>query len=149
MCGIYAADIYCDDCIEKIKETLFVESERYAEFETREDWEYSLGYDDERSYDSDDYPKGCCGSDESDCPQHCGDCGEFLFNDLTSDGVDYVREAVNEDRAAGRFDSVACTEWASYYDYIDFDNWCDCVVCRNYALCDDSDLCDNCAELYD
>lgn len=133
MAGIYAADIYCDDCIEYIKErvTRDLWAERpesecpdgadclaFADLGELKDYLEGM---DERTYDSGDYPKGCYGSSESDCPEHCGDCGEFLENDLTSDGNDYVVEAVNADLAAGCNDSVACTVWAPFYDYLDFE----------------------------
>jgi hypothetical protein len=41
---------------------------------------------DERTYDSDDYPKGPYpdGGGESDSPEHCDGCGVFLRNPLTT-----------------------------------------------------------------
>jgi hypothetical protein len=46
--------------------------------------------------DSDRYPQGPYGNGggEADAPQHCDNCGAFLENPLTSDGVKYVREAL-------------------------------------------------------
>ncbi len=134
MAGIYQADIYCDDCIECIKERLWRESPDGADFETREEWEDSHGFDDERGYDSDEYPKYCGDDEESDSPQHCGshdDCvnahvcndgtkiGYFFGNELTSDGYDYVEETVREDVKSGRTDSVACEVWAPAYGFTD------------------------------
>ena len=90
---------------------------------------------DERHYDSDEYPKWADDDSESDCPQHCaagGDClnyeeladgwkvGYFFANSLTTEGDEYVREAVIEDRERGDNGSVACTLWADAYSYIDF-----------------------------
>ena len=144
MSYIYQAALWCSDCAEKIKDEAFEACPRHNEFESREAWEEFLGYDNESYYDSDEYPKGPSCSDESDCPEHCDGCHVFLENDLTSEGVEYVRCAVNDDRAAGRFDSVACTEWAEYYNWIDFDNWCHCVECGDFALCDEYDTCETC-----
>jgi len=36
------------------------------------------------------------GGGESDVPQHCHECGEFLKNPLTQDGVKYVVEKIEE-----------------------------------------------------
>ena len=51
-----------------------------------------LGY----SEDSDTFPQGpfCDGGGEADCPQHCDECGVFLENPLTPDGVRYVAETI-------------------------------------------------------
>jgi len=124
MAAIYDADIYCDDCVDAIKERL------------QKVGVGDIDIDDETSYDSGEYPKYCSDDEESDSPQHCAageDClnahvmsdgtkiGYFFANNLTTDGEEYVKEAVKEDRANGNFDSVACEVWAEYYDYIDFD----------------------------
>ena len=52
-----------------------------------------------------------CGS-ETDCPNHCPECGERIDETLTTDGVNYVRGAVAEAINKGALDSVALTEWA-------------------------------------
>lgn len=116
---IYCADIYCEDCGEKIREDIDREGLAPAD------------PDDEYTYDSDEYPKGPYpdGGGESDCPQHCGsgaDCvnaielsdgckiGVWLENPLTSEGGRYVAEAVQD---GGEVASL----WAEYYaDSIDF-----------------------------
>jgi len=82
----------------------------------------------QRSYDSDEFPKGPYpdGGGEADCPQHCGagaQCvnaiefddghkvGAWLENELTTDGVEYVREAIREGGEVAEM-------WADYYrDY--------------------------------
>lgn len=51
------------------------------------------------------------GGGEADCPQHCGACGVFLENPLTTDGYRYVRE-----RAETNPTSPCVQEWADYYD---------------------------------
>ena len=63
--------------------------------------------------DSDRFPQGpySDGGGESDTPQHCGNCGVFLENFLTSDGVEYVTQAVNS--ADG--DADVLTVWSEFY----------------------------------
>ncbi|KKK96517.1 hypothetical protein LCGC14_2661970 [marine sediment metagenome] len=112
---IYAADLYCEDCGDDIRATLL-----------RDGCDFNS--DDETTYDSNDFPKGPYpdGGGESDCPQHCGagsNCinalelpddhkiGVWLENELTIDGVSYVREAVQEGGEVAEL-------WAEYYsDY--------------------------------
>ena len=96
---IYQADIWCESCGESIRDHIRAAGNAPEE------------PDDESSYDSDEYPKGPFddGGGESDSPGHCGagaEClnglrlndgrviGQPLENPLTSDGVDYVREAI-------------------------------------------------------
>jgi len=113
---IYAADIYCEQCGEAIRERITAEG--YAPADP----------DDEASYDSDEFPKGPYpdGGGEADCPQHCGsgpDCinaiefddgckvGAWLENELTADGVEYVRQAIREGGEVAEL-------WAEFYsDY--------------------------------
>ena len=113
---IYAADIYCEQCGEAIRERIIREGFAPAD------------PDDQRSYDSDEFPKGpyCDGGGEADCPQHCGagqQCvnaiefddghkvGAWLENELTADGVEYVCEAIREGGEVAEL-------WADYYrDY--------------------------------
>ena len=96
---IYAADIYCKDCGEAQREFLIYKGLAQRDYES--------------SYNSDQFPKGPYpdSGGESDSPQHCGsgpDClnaivlsdgtpiGVWLENELTADGVEYVREAIRE-----------------------------------------------------
>jgi hypothetical protein len=140
MAGIYCADIYCDACTEDIK------SDIRADDRVKQLIAGGADLDDETTFDSDEYPKYCSDSSESDSPQHCGDCGVFLENDLTSDGEDYVKQAVRDDLMSGRTDSVAVTEWMEYYTWIDFE-YKECGICGNW--CDsvnDFDECDECSE---
>lgn len=107
---IYSAALYCEDCGEKIRTELKGVGQAPDDI------------DDETSYDSDDFPKGPFpdGGGEADTPQHCDECGVFLENPLTTYGGGYVVDAVNEARAKGRKESVAVTEWAPFYDYLEF-----------------------------
>jgi hypothetical protein len=114
---IYQAAVYCGDCAEKIKKEL-----------NKEAWEGKIPHEkippdptDDRSFDSDDYPAGPyrMHDQESDSPQHCDGCGVFLENGLTSDGEEYVIEAVRKDRKArekGKKPNPAVLEWENYYD---------------------------------
>ena len=118
---IYSADIYCEDCGEAIRKRITQEGFAPA------------NPDDERSYNSDEFPKGpyCDGGGEADYPQHCGagpgcinaielpegfphtitKIGAWLENELTTDGVYYVREAI---QAGGKIAEL----WAEFYhDY--------------------------------
>lgn len=88
---IYQADVLCDDCADDIKSKL------------------ARPKDMDR-YDSDEYPKGPYNADESDSPQHCGHCQEFLENPLTTDGIEYVRESIEQAP-----NNPACILWADYY----------------------------------
>lgn len=154
MAGIYNADIFCDSCINGIKEDICTDlwSESFGnetpdgvaitDFESWEELDNHLRDMDESLYDSDEYPKYCSDSEESDTPQHCGGCGTFLGNDLTTYGNDYVREAVNEDLESGCTDSVAISEWMPFYDYLDYME--QCANCGDYAELNCDDECLDC-----
>lgn len=120
---MYAADLYCEDCGEAIRESLDAEGKKPED------------PSDECTFDSDDYPKGpyLDGGGESDSPCHCGsgeDCvnaivlpdgrkvGAFLENPLTGDGIDYVKEAIREgcESKTRSGSSVARHVWAEFYD---------------------------------
>lgn len=64
------------------------------------------------------YPRGPFDPGESDCPQHCDNCNEFLENPLTDDGRDYVREQVDNYRM-----NPTLRLWADYYDIKPQDEW--------------------------
>lgn len=98
MAYIYYGDILCGRCAEDVMYTL------------KADGEPDMG-------DSDTYPQGSFpdGGGESDSPQHCGYCGEFLENPLTPEGIEYVREAIINDSMQGRVKTIAQTVWASFY----------------------------------
>jgi hypothetical protein len=153
---IYCADIYCEDCGEAIKKDLLegigtcpkcqtplgyieIDDENVYGCAKCERAAISLlGFDDERSYDSSEFPKGpySDGGGESDVPQHCGsgaDCingidlesdpsngavirvGCFLENDLTTDGVNYLNEMILEHKRNGRGNEEVLKLWYDYY----------------------------------
>jgi hypothetical protein len=160
MAAIYQADVWCDDCADSIKDRICSElwSDRgnsetpdgtaVAEFASRDDLYDHLIFMDERQYDSDEFPKYCDDDEECDCPQHCADCGYFFGNSLTTDGADYVRETVREDVESGCVDSVACTVWMPYYDWIDYGDVGTCDDCGSLAVLNDEELCSGCARWF-
>jgi hypothetical protein len=112
---IYCADIYCEDCGERIRQELIASGKAPDDI------------DDECSYDSDEFPKGpySDGGGESDCPQHCAcqaECinaielsdgwkvGAWLKNPLTTDGARYVAEYLRADP-----DNEVNQLWAEWY----------------------------------
>jgi len=175
MAGIYAADIYCDDCVEDIKNRIaselfngdfnsdmigHVDTASYPGLMTVQDYRDELDNTDEREYDSDQYPKNCSDDEESDSPLHCGshdDCldptelsdgskvGHFFENSLTSDGEAYVIEAVREG-------GLVSDLWKGCYDYLDFEEY-SCDHCGDdtddYGLCYDCEQnqCANCGDV--
>jgi hypothetical protein len=168
MAAIYCADIFCDDCAEDIRKriarelwdapigTVAPDGSSTSYYDCFEDFADYLECMNERDYDSGEYPKYCSDDEESDSPQHCGshdDCinhgelpdgfryGYCFGNALTTDGEDYVKEAVRE----GDDDGVARLVWAVEYDYIDFDTEeGECEECGSTEDIRD-DLCDDCA----
>lgn len=173
MAGIYDADIYCDDCTDAIKRRLAydlwhsgISSEcpdgtKVAEFDSLADLDAYLRSMDERTYDSDAYPKWCRDLEESDCPQHCAagaDClnciecsdgsdyGYFFGNSLTSEGENYVRETVRDALINDYIDSLAVEFWMPYYDYIDYGPEEHCVFCGKWAVLDENSACEDCVD---
>lgn len=104
--GVYAyqAALWCASCAKEII------ANKTAAGEAPED------PDNEETFDSDDFPKGPYFEGEADNPQYCDGCGEFLENDLTADGVTYVKERIEEALIAGNRASIAITEWLPFYD---------------------------------
>ena len=98
MAAIYQADVWCNDCA------------RYICKRIRREGNAPANPFDENLYDSDNYPKHAPDDEESDSPQHCvagkscfnaielpsGRKVGLLFGSLTSDGVEYVRQAALE-----------------------------------------------------
>ena len=84
------------------------------------------GYTSESDYDSDDLPKGphAEGGGEADAPQHCDECGQFLGNPLTVDGLIYVENMIRDyltTKTVSAAATEAVIEWADFYkDELDF-----------------------------
>lgn len=115
----FQADLYCDACAEKIATEL-----------------RAAGATD--TGDSNDFPQLDTSEGESDSPDHCGACGRFLENPLTSDGRCYVVDTLIADYAAGRTESVAWREWAPFYGFASelapwFDRFDICDAYHAYA----------------
>jgi hypothetical protein len=116
MAYIYNADIYCTECGEEIRYQISKEGNAPED------------PDDEYSYDSDEFPKWCGDNEESDCPKHCAS-GKNCINaitlpsgvkigsivgELTRCGVDYVKEAIENDP-----DSEVVALWQNVFrDYL-------------------------------
>jgi sarcosine oxidase delta subunit len=98
----YQADILCEKCGNAKREELKAAGQAPA------------NPDDERTYDSNDYPKGPedNGGGEADSYQHCAHCGLFLGNPLTGDGVTYSLEALAEYVDGQDGNTEALDEWA-------------------------------------
>jgi hypothetical protein len=184
MAAIYCADIWCDDCADRIKERIAANIWDKGTESVLPDGEVLhhlvvighvtncedlLDYLDgmpETTFDSDDYPKWADDDEESDCPQHCAGgagCenysetsdgeryGYFFGNSLTSDGYDYVVEAVTEDLLAGRTDSPAVELWKPCYDFDGLELPIDqCSACGDWfdkSDLDDEYICEDCANV--
>lgn len=102
---VYNADIYCEACGSKIREELLKGIPVKAGL---------IPYTLEDNGDSNDFPQSMPDAGESDSPQHCGECGEFLENDLTSDGVEYLHYAIAEYLHTGHGGCVP--QWVDFYD---------------------------------
>jgi hypothetical protein len=101
-CYVYNAVLWCEACGDKLRAELPLPQ--------------NCDENDEHTWDSDYYPKGPYRTDESDNPEYCDGCGGFLENALTSNGAEYVREAIASEVAEGRFNSIAVKVWAPFYD---------------------------------
>jgi hypothetical protein len=90
---MYQAALYCEDCALELRAQL-------KPFVGRLDRD-----------ESDRWPVGPYGDGggEADTPQHCDSCQAFLENPLTSDGVAYVQEAIDDGGGA------CVEEWSSFY----------------------------------
>lgn len=116
---IYNADLYCEDCILEVcieNGALSPAAREMGWDKAREQWEEANAVESESDYDSGEFPKGPYGDGggESDSPQHCGGCGEFLENGLTSEGSERVMDAIVEHLSTGR--GQCAKEWADFYD---------------------------------
>ncbi len=116
MSYIYQADIYCDDCGNEIKRQCMQHERRTRDILSRRD--------------SEQWPQEVIGSNESDCPQHCGagsSCpnfirledgtkvGMFLENELTQEGYEYIRDEWKEFLQFGHGNDEVLKLWLNYY----------------------------------
>lgn len=101
----YQAALYCEHCGEEIRQRLTAEGKAPA------------NPDDERTYDSDDFPKGPYGDGggEADCPQHCDSCDCHLENPLTGDGEVYVTGKILDYLVRYDGDESTIEQWRNYY----------------------------------
>lgn len=130
MVYMFQAALYCEACGQAIREGLTAEGKA------------PLDADDERTYDSDDFPKGPFEPDESDSVEHCdsGDeclnaenltvnpdypivIGAWLENPLTEEGQKGLIETVNAlytEKGINRWSSSVREFWKTCYSEIDF-----------------------------
>lgn len=116
---IYQSELWCDSCGQAIRERITAEGHAPE------------NPDDETSYDSDEFPKYASTDGETDSPSHCGsgnECleaielsdgtkvGALISENLTTDGADYVRQAVKEGGL------VAVEVWKPAFDWVDYED---------------------------
>lgn len=121
---MFKAAMWCEDCIRnwlKNKDEILIrwpnwyagEGDQVSTEDMLREYLLASGYnpDKESTWDSDKAPKGPFDSRESeaDHPEHCDCCGAFLENRLTTDGYNYVYEAIQE----GDGDSIET--WRKFY----------------------------------
>jgi hypothetical protein len=107
MAYIFQADTYCDKCGDAICEHIRANGKA-----PEDDMDHS-------SFDSDEFPKSYdARHEESDSPSHCGKCGKFLLNPLTSDGYRYVKDYL-DGTGATKLITLRDTprSWANWYDF--------------------------------
>lgn len=111
---IYQADTYCNDCGGRIRSSLRGTHPALCPEDEMDHY----------SYDSDNYPKDAdIEHEESDIPQHCAQCGDFLHNPLTSEGYKYVQDALNQIPAGTSIAKLInaghehLADWAGWYDF--------------------------------
>lgn len=126
----YQADIYCDDCAEEIiRQWPLPACTCRGEDAPHNALAEGIGPDGvahsaacplcdwTAPEDSGEYPQKDTSSGETDSPQHCADCGEFLQNPLTDDGYRYVQEQLNAQGCA-----TTLQTWANFYGFT-FQGW--------------------------
>ena len=115
----YNADMYCEDCVAAISAP--------------------ISYDGGENVISGPRPHG---GGEADTPQHCGACHVFLKNRLTTDGVQYVIEALQGDG-----DIETLTIWFDYYRDELLDAGSIELVIKGNSIIERSDFTDNQADM--
>jgi hypothetical protein len=100
---IYRADLYCEKCATAIKTEIDNAPMR------------PLTYMDSEHFPQGPYPNG---GGEADSPQHCGRCGLFLENPLTTDGEQYVLDTFSAYAHFGRGNRDVLREWYFHYEYL-------------------------------
>jgi hypothetical protein len=95
---VYQAELLCGSCAREVMRSLRAQGREPTDPLLRED--------------SDSWPVGpyVDGGGESDYPQHCGSCGVFLENPLTTEGEQYVLELSRQGRIP--------EEWREFYRYL-------------------------------
>jgi len=107
---VFQATLLCEECAQATRT-------RFESLEAQNPWRQCRhGVISSTCGDSDCWPRGPYprGGGEADSPQHCGHCGLFLENPLTSDGEEYVRKTI----AHPGVTFAPLGEWRAYYAYL-------------------------------
>lgn len=109
---VFQAALWCADCIANV---LAVTTDRIGRGIERERKRHEIP---DGATDTDNVPDGPHGDGggEADSPQHCDACGVFLRNPLTSDGVDYVRDAIQDYNEHGTGSRDVLETWREFYN---------------------------------
>lgn len=126
MAYVYSAEIYCDDCGNLIQAGICGAGQAPSDLSDK----YSYDSDECPKWaDSDEYPKWADDDADADSPQHCGSgescinaevlpsgekIGCLLGTNLTTEGENYVKEAVAEGGEVAEF-------WREQFDWIDWE----------------------------
>ena len=102
---MYQAELWCDECGRAIRAALKTEGKAPANPDLA---------------DSDEFPQYYLESQsETDSPNHCPECGVLLEENLTSDGVECVVQALVDNLLTGDGDQEILAEWAAQYSDCD------------------------------
>ena len=102
---VFQAALLCEGCADETRRGLHATAD-FGTLESRRE--------------SDVYPQGpyADGGGEADSPSHCDSCGVFLENPLTTDGEEYVREALCECKEPTHVCGDVCRTWREGYRYL-------------------------------
>jgi hypothetical protein len=110
---MYDGDLYCTNCAKELKHYL----------ETNGVAASAAGIAPALENDPDKLPQGPFSVGESDYPDYCGNCGEFLENPLTTDGYENLRQAVEAYENEGSGDPSTMQELIDFYPEVFEDDY--------------------------
>lgn len=113
---VYQASLWCETCT--ADDVLSVPPDRIRSAIDKERARHGIP---DGASDTDNVPDGPHrdGGGDADTPQHCDCCQVFLENPLTSDGYNYVWDAIkehNEHNETGRGDREILETWREFYN---------------------------------
>jgi hypothetical protein len=110
---MYEGDLYCTNCAKELKHYL----------ETNGVAASAAGIAPALENDPEKLPQGPFSVSESDFPDYCGKCGEFLENPLTTDGYQNLRQAVEAYENEGSGDPSTMQELIDFYPEVFEDDY--------------------------